>query len=126
MVDAAFSGDGQAWLACWAEDCIWDTPAGFADNVTEGVPAVTVTAAVCATVPPGPAQVSVKLEFAVRAPELWVPEVPLAPVHEPVAVAVARGAGRAASPGCPQGLMSLKTDLYPLAATRNAVCCNAA
>jgi len=26
--DAAFGGDGEAWLACWAEECLWDTPAG--------------------------------------------------------------------------------------------------
>jgi len=26
--DAAFAGDGAAWLACWADDCVWDTPVG--------------------------------------------------------------------------------------------------
>jgi ketosteroid isomerase-like protein len=26
--DAAFSGDGAAWLALWADDCTWDTPMG--------------------------------------------------------------------------------------------------
>jgi len=62
------------------------TPTGFADNVTAGVPAVTVTFAVCETFPPGPAQASVKLELAVSAPLLCVPEVPRAPVQEPDAV----------------------------------------
>lgn len=62
------------------------TPTGFADSVTEGVPAVTVTAPVCETLPPVPAQASVKLEFAVSAPVLCVPDVPRAPVHAPDAV----------------------------------------
>jgi ketosteroid isomerase-like protein len=26
--DAAFTGNGQAWLDCWAEDCVWMTPMG--------------------------------------------------------------------------------------------------
>ncbi len=30
--DAAFAGDGKAWLACWAKNCVWDTPAGFAEG----------------------------------------------------------------------------------------------
>ena len=59
------------------------TPGGLADRLTDGVPAVTVTAAVCAALPPAPAQVSVKLEFVVNAPVLWVPEVPLAPDQAP-------------------------------------------
>jgi ketosteroid isomerase-like protein len=28
--DAAFSGNGAAWLACWADDCVWETPVGLA------------------------------------------------------------------------------------------------
>jgi len=60
-----------------------ETPGGLADRVTEGVPAVTVTEAVCVTVPPPPAHASVKLELAVSAPVLWVPEVPLAPLQAP-------------------------------------------
>lgn len=59
------------------------TPDGFADKATEGVPAVTVTVAVWVTVPPLPAHASVKLELVVSAPVLWVPEVPLAPLHAP-------------------------------------------
>ena len=59
------------------------TPAGFADKVTEGVPAVTVTLAVCETLPPGPAHASAKLELVVSAPVLCVPDVPFAPVHAP-------------------------------------------
>jgi hypothetical protein len=58
---------------------------GFADKVTEGLPPdATVTATVLApVVPPVPAHVSVKLEFAVSAPEVCVPDVPLDPVHAP-------------------------------------------
>jgi hypothetical protein len=58
---------------------------GFADKVTEGLPPdATATATVlAAVVPPEPAHVSVKLEFAVRTPVLCVPEVPLEPVHAP-------------------------------------------
>jgi hypothetical protein len=59
------------------------TPGGFAESVTDGVPASTVTVADCVTVPPPPAHASVKLEVAVRAPVLWVPEVPFAPLQEP-------------------------------------------
>jgi hypothetical protein len=60
---------------------------GFADRLTEGAPPeATVTAAVLALLPPVPAQVSVKLEFAVSAPVLCVPDVPLAPLHAPDAV----------------------------------------
>ena len=59
------------------------TPGGLAERLTVGVPAVTVTAAVCAIVPPAPAHVSVKLEFAVKAPVLWVPDVPFDPVQDP-------------------------------------------
>ncbi len=62
------------------------TPGGFADNVTDGVPASTVTVAVCDTLPPLPAQASVKLEFAVSVPVLWLPEVPFAPNQAPDAV----------------------------------------
>ncbi len=60
---------------------------GFADRLTEGPPLdVTVTLAVLATlVPPAPAQVKVKAEFAVRAPVLCVPDVPREPLHEPEA-----------------------------------------
>ena len=57
---------------------------GFADRLTEGAPPdATVTAAVLALLPPAPAQVSVKLEFAVSAPVLCVPDVPLDPLHAP-------------------------------------------
>ena len=59
------------------------TPGGFGDSVTEGAPAVTVTEAVCATAPPPPAHANVKLELAVSAPVLWVPEVPFAPLQAP-------------------------------------------
>ncbi len=60
---------------------------GFADKVTEGLPPdVTVTATVLVpVVPPAPAHVSVKLEFAVSAPVVCVPDVPLDPVHAPEA-----------------------------------------
>jgi len=61
------------------------TPGGLADRLTDGVPAVTVTEAVRAALPPAPAHVNVKLEFAVNAPVLCVPDVPLAPVHAPEA-----------------------------------------
>ncbi len=30
--DAAFTGNGESWLACWADDCEWDTPAGKASG----------------------------------------------------------------------------------------------
>lgn len=58
---------------------------GLADKATEGLPPdATATATVlAAVVPPAPAHVSVKLEFAVRTPVLCVPEVPLDPVHAP-------------------------------------------
>jgi hypothetical protein len=59
------------------------TPGGFADRLTAGVPAVTVMEAVCATFPPAPAHVSVKLELLVNAPVLCVPEVPLEPDQAP-------------------------------------------
>ena len=59
------------------------TPGGFADRLTDGVPAVTVTFAVRVTVPPLPAHANVKLELAVSAPVLWVPEVPFAPLQAP-------------------------------------------
>jgi hypothetical protein len=61
------------------------TPGGLADRLTVGVPAATVTTAVCATFPPAPAHVSVKLELAVNAPVLWVPDVPFDPVQDPEA-----------------------------------------
>ena len=59
------------------------TPDGLADRITDGVPAVTVTVAVRVTVPPPPAHANVKLESALSAPVLWVPEVPLAPLQAP-------------------------------------------
>jgi len=46
------------------------TPGGLAEIVIDGVPAVTVTLAVAAFVPPAPEQESVKLELAVNAPVL--------------------------------------------------------
>ncbi len=69
----------------------WDalpdvTLVGDALNVTVGATVVTVTLAVCDTLPPLPAQASVKLELAVSAPVLWVPEVPFAPPQAPDAV----------------------------------------
>lgn len=59
------------------------TPGGLADRLTAGVPAVTVTEAVCATFPPAPAHVSVKFELVVNAPVLCVPDVPLEPDQAP-------------------------------------------
>jgi len=59
---------------------------GLADRLTEGLPLdVTVTLAVLATVVPAPAQVRVKLAFAIRLPVLCVPDVPREPLHEPEA-----------------------------------------
>jgi hypothetical protein len=60
---------------------------GFADRLTEGPPLdVTVTLAVlAAVVPPAPAQVRVKAEFAVRVPVPCVPDVPFEPLQAPEA-----------------------------------------
>jgi hypothetical protein len=59
------------------------TPGGLAERLTDGVPAVTLTVAVFAALPPAPAHVIVNVEFAVKAPVLWVPDVPLAPDQAP-------------------------------------------
>ncbi len=60
---------------------------GFADKATEGLPpdATATLAVLTAVVPPAPAQVRVKAEFAVRVPVLCVPDVPREPLHEPEA-----------------------------------------
>ncbi len=62
------------------------TPSGFADRLAEGAPAVTVTLAVLAALPPAPEHVSVKLELVVNAPVLWLPDVALVPLQDPLAV----------------------------------------
>jgi hypothetical protein len=62
------------------------TPGGLAVRLSAGVPAVIVTDAVCVTFPPAPVQASVKLELAVNAPVLCVPDVPFAPLQPPDAV----------------------------------------
>jgi SnoaL-like domain len=30
---AGFAGDREAWLLCWADDPVWDTPAGKGEGV---------------------------------------------------------------------------------------------
>ena len=59
---------------------------GLADSDTAGVGGVTDTVADCAALPPGPMQVSVKVEFAVSAPLGAEPLVVLLPLHAPDAV----------------------------------------
>jgi hypothetical protein len=61
------------------------TVVGLAVKVSVGVGA-TVTIAVCAAEPPVPLHVNVKLDVAVSAPVLSLPEVPLLPLQVPDAV----------------------------------------
>jgi hypothetical protein len=68
------------------EFAFFATPGGFADRVTDGDAAVTVTVAVCDAEPPVPVQLNAKLPFAVSAPVLCEPEVAFVPVQPPDAV----------------------------------------
>jgi hypothetical protein len=61
------------------------TVVGFAVKVSVGAGA-TVTIAVCVAEPPVPVQFNEKLDVAVRAPVLWLPDVPLLPAQFPDAV----------------------------------------
>ena len=64
------------------------TVVGDADNVTTGagVGAVTETDALACAVPPEPVQLSVKVELALNAPVVWLPEVDLEPLQLPDAL----------------------------------------
>lgn len=62
------------------------TAAGVALSITEGSGACIKMVVDCATVPPGPEHVSVKLVFTLRSAVRSAPEVALVPVHPPDAV----------------------------------------